>query len=361
MINKTFLFLIFMAFVSCKAQKKINDKIVFTHLNIEQLSKLPLHCIETEYPNKLSQTIGDASYLKTPKELHPAFYGCFDWHSSVHGHWSLVKLLKNNPNAFSKDKFQSILKKIKSNINQINIQQEISYFDDKYNKNYERTYGWSWLLKLTLEIETWDNKGARKLEQNLKPLADLISSKYITFLPKLNYPIRVGTHSNTAFGMVFAYDYAQSNNDTVLLKIIKERAKFFYLNDENCPMDWEPSGTDFLSACLEEAALMKRVLETDEFDVWLHKFLPNLYDKNYTLKVGEVSDRTDGHLVHLDGLNFSRAWCLNEISKGIPALDHLKVIAKEHIKYSLPNLVGDSYEGGHWLASFAIYALDSQY
>ncbi len=346
---------------SCKTQnlqvKESLDTIEFSKKAVNQLIQLPLHCVETEYPNKLSQTIGDETYLKTPKELHPTFYGCFDWHSSVHGHWSLVKLLKDNPDLVN---FNEVITLLKQNISKENIQQEVQYFDDKYNKNYERTYGWAWLLKLALELHTWNNQDARILESNLKPLTDLIAKKYIEFLPKLNYPIRVGTHSNTAFGMVFAYDYAKVVNHQELINTIKKRALFFYKNDTNCPMSWEPSGTDFLSPCLEEASLMKRVLSKEEFTIWLHQFLPQLYNKKYQLAVGEVSDRTDGHLVHLDGLNFSRAWCLNEISNNIEELNHLKTIGREHIQYSLPNLVGDSYEGGHWLASFAIYALDSQ-
>ena len=347
--------------MSCKAQDKQKEQffkaIEFSQKSVNQLAQLPLHCVETEYPNKLSQTIGDASYLKTPKELHPAFYGCCDWHSSVHGHWSLVKLLKDNPEM---EGFEDILIKLKNNISKENILQEVNYFGDKYNKNYERTYGWSWLLKLSLELHTWDNKDARILDKNLQPLTDLIASKYIEFIPKLNYPIRVGTHSNTAFGLVFAYDYAKEVGNQQLLDVISKKAKYFYINDVNCPMSWEPSGTDFLSPCLEEASLMKRVLEPKEFNKWLRNFLPDLYNKNYQLEVGIVSDRTDGHLVHLDGLNFSRAWCLNEISRDIEELNHLKLIANKHIKYSYPNLVGDSYEGGHWLASFAIYALDTQ-
>lgn len=360
MKQKTLLILLVVLY-SCKTEevnKDINiEKIVFSKKMVNNLIQLPLKCVETEYPNKLSQVIGDASYLKTPKELHPTFYGCFDWHSSVHGHWSLVKLIKDNPKIKN---FTEVITLLKTHISKENILIEIKYFDDKLNKNYERTYGWAWLLKLAEELHTWQHSDARILEENLKPLTDLIVNKYIEFLPKLNYPIRVGTHTNTAFGLIFAYDYAKSTNNISLLKSIKDRSIYFYKNDVNCPMEWEPSGTDFLSPCLEEAALMKRVLNKTEFTGWIKTFLPQLFNKNYTLEVGEVSDRTDGHLVHLDGVNFSRAWCLYEISKDIPELNHLHEIANKHINYSLPNLVGDSYEGGHWLGSFAIYALDSQ-
>ncbi len=352
---------LFVLVTSCKSKKIHKPKDDLVHLTtkqVKQLMELPIHCVNTEYPNKLSQVLEKKSDLKSPKELHPSFYGCFDWHSSVHGHWSLVKLLKNNPNISN---FNEVLQLLEKDISKQNILTEVAYFDRKYNKNYERTYGWSWLLKLALELHTWDNPKAKKLEQNLQPLTNLIVKKYIEFLPKLRYPIRVGTHTNTAFGLTFAYDYAKQTKNTELLEAITKRAKFFYFQDENCPMTWEPSGTDFLSPCLEEAALMKRILNKEEYIKWLHQFLPDLFKTDYTLQVGIVTDRTDGHLVHLDGLNFSRAWCLNEISKEIPQLKHLKKIADTHIKYSLPNLVGDSYEGGHWLASFAIYALDSQY
>ncbi|CAL2084582.1 DUF2891 domain-containing protein [Tenacibaculum sp. 190524A05c] len=328
-------------------------------LTLEQANKLaslPIHCINVEYPNKLNQTIGSGEDLKSPKELHPAFYGCFDWHSSVHGHWSLVALLKQFPNI---DNAATIKEQLLQNISKENIEKEVKYFYGKYNKSYERTYGWAWLLKLAEELHTWDDETARVLEKNLQPLTDLIVGKYFEFLPKLKYPIRVGEHTNTAFGLTFAWDYANTVSNTELKLLIETRAKAFYLKDQNCPLSWEPSGFDFLSPCLQEAAIMKRVLSKELFDDWFDKFLPQLKDVNFQFPVGEVSDRTDGKLVHLDGVNFSRAWALNKIIEGSSELNHLKKIANQHIEYSLPNLVGDSYEGGHWLGSFAIYALKS--
>ncbi|WP_299122547.1 DUF2891 domain-containing protein [uncultured Winogradskyella sp.] len=328
-------------------------------LNLEEanrLVQLPLHCMNTEYPNKLQQTLGGDEDLKSPKELHPAFYGCFDWHSAVHGHWSLVSLLKQFPDI---DGRAEIEQKLLQNISKENIQQELMYFEGKHNKSFERTYGWAWLLKLAEELHTWDNDVARELETNLQPMTDLIVNKYLEFLPKLNYPIRVGEHPNTAFGLSFAYDYASALDNEQLADLIEERAKDFYNDDQNCPIEWEPSGFDFLSPCLEEAALMKRVLEIEEFKVWINDFLPELIQKDFDIAVGEVSDRTDGKLVHLDGVNFSRAWSLNYIAKDLPEYVHLKNIANQHINYSLPSIVGDSYEGGHWLGSFAIYALNS--
>ena len=329
---------------------KLNLKVANT------LVELPLHCMNIEYPNKLSQTLGGEEDLKPPTQLHPAFYGCFDWHSAVHGHWSLVSLLKQFPDM---EKAEEAKARLLKNISKENILAEVEYFNGKHNKSYERTYGWAWLLKLAEELHTWDAPITRELESNLQPLTDLIIDKYIAFLSKLNYPLRVGTHTNTAFGLSFAYDYAKTVKHDALKIAIEDRAKYFFLSDNNCPMRWEPSGSDFLSPCLEEAALMKRLLPKAEFKTWLRAFLPELKNKNYSLEVGVVSDRTDGHLVHLDGVNFSRAWSLNTIAEGLPEYNHLKNIANQHINYSLPSIVGDSYEGGHWLGSFAIYALNS--
>lgn len=348
--------------VSCKQSntKKVPNnetEVTEPELNLAQANKLaflPVNCINVEYPNKLNQTIGGNEDLKSPKELHPAFYGCFDWHSSVHGHWSLVSLLKQFPEL---DNAEAIKQQLLANISKENIENEVAYFHGKHNQSYERTYGWAWLLKLAEEINTWDDPIARKLEKNLQPLTDLIVEKYMEFLPKLKYPIRVGEHTNTAFGLTFAWDYAIAMGNGKFEDLIKKRARDFYLKDAHCPLSWEPSGYDFLSPCLQEAALMKRIMSPAEFRLWFADFLPQLKDKNFTLPVGEVSDRKDGKLVHLDGVNFSRAWCLNTIVKGMPEYKHLTTIANKHINYSLPNIVDDSYEGGHWLGSFAIYAL----
>lgn len=320
------------------------------------LVQLPLHCMNTEYPNRLSQTLSSDADLKSPSQLHPAFYGCFDWHSAVHGHWSLVSLLKQFPEI---DNAEAIKEKLLQNISKKHIESEIAYFQGTHNKTFERTYGWAWLLKLTEELHTWDTPIARKLEENLQPLTDLIIEKYILFLPKLNYPLRVGTHTNTAFGLSFAFDYAETTNHQALKEAIIKRATFFYGEDKNCPISWEPSGSDFLSPCLEEAALMKRLLPEKAFKSWLDAFLPQLKNKNFKLETGKVSDRKDGYLVHLDGVNFSRAWSLNKIAENLPEYAHLKRVAHHHINYSLPNIVADSYEGGHWLGTFAIYALNS--
>ncbi|WP_430408747.1 DUF2891 domain-containing protein [Kordia sp.] len=372
-MKKISYFLLICLFVQCQSKPKekkeaiteenskestmISSEIATLSLpEANRLAALPLHCMQEEYPNKLNQTIGSGEDLQSPKALHPAFYGCFDWHSSVHGHWSLVTLLKQFPNL---ENSAEIREKLAQNISKENIETEILYFKGKYNKSFERTYGWAWLLKLAEELHTWNDPLARELETNLQPMTDIIVQGYLDFLPKLNYPIRVGEHTNTAFGLTFAYDYAKTVEHTILKNVIVQRAKDFYQNDENCPIAWEPSGFDFLSPCLEEAAIMRRILPENEFKTWLQKFLPQLANKNFQLAQGKVSDRTDGKLVHLDGVNFSRAWCLYGIANQFPEYAHLKKVANEHINYSLPSIVDDNYEGTHWLGSFAIYALNT--
>jgi len=344
---------------SIDAKKKANlpesKTIDFKQEDAWKLSQLPLTCIDQEYPNKPGIVLDDSTGLQSPAALHPAFYGCFDWHSSVHGHWSIVALLKRFPKIDNAKELRLLLK---DHLSSENISKELKYFKVASNNSFERTYGWAWLLKLDLELLTWNDPLGKELHQNLKPLAKYISKKYVEFLPKLNYPIRVGTHSNTAFGLRFAYEYALETHDSKLISVIRARAKVFYMKDENCPITWEPDGTDFLSPCLEEANLMKYILPKKEFNKWLRKFLPQLFEKDFKLAVGEVSDRTDGHLVHLDGLNFSRAWCLNHLAEDRD-LRHLQQIADEHFNYSYPNLVGEDYMGGHWLASFALLAITS--
>jgi hypothetical protein len=327
----------------------------FTLAEANKLIELPLHCVGTEYPYKPGETLESKADLVEPIAVHPIFYGCFDWHSAVHGYWSMVTLLKQFPKM---DRAEEVRKLLNEKITPKNVATEVAFFEKPINKSFERTYGWAWLLKLSEELHNWDDPMARELEENLKPLADIIVLRYKEFLPKLNYPIRVGEHTNTAFGLTFAYDYAEAIGDLELKQLIEKRARDFYMNDENCPITWEPSGYDFLSPCLEEVDIMRRVLSSEEFINWMDTFLPKLTDENYHLKVGEVSDRTDGKLVHLDGLNFSRAWVFYGLAKQNPKYKHLENLANEHLAYSYPNLVGDSYEGGHWLGSFAIYALN---
>lgn len=333
------------------------ERPVLDLIEANRLADLPLGCIDKEYPNKLNQTLSSDDDLLPPRDLHPSFYGCFDWHSSVHGHWSTVMLLKQFPNLDKAEEMKNLLSK---RLTDENIGREIEYFLQEQNKTFERTYGWAWLLKLAEELYTWDTDFARELYNNLSPLAELISDMYIEFLPRLYYPIRVGTHANTAFGLSFAYDYAMATANDSLILSIKERARDFYFYDRQCPFSWEPGGNDFLSPCLEEADIMRRVLDAEEYAVWLGNFLPELSDPSFTLEPGIVSDRADGQLAHLDGLNFSRAWCLYGIASSVPGYEHLARIADEHIMHSLPSITDGNYEGGHWLGSFALLALDTQ-
>jgi hypothetical protein len=322
------------------------------------LASLPLKCLQQEYPNKLGQMLLDSTEIQSPKQLHPAFYGCFDWHSAVHGHWSLIYLLKHFPKLDKKDE---IITKLLTNLSKENIQVEINYLSKNHEKSFERTYGWAWILKLQLELETCNEPFAQELAQNLKPLSNIFIQRYSEFLPKLLYPIRVGTHSNTAFGLSFAYDYALFSKNIEFEKTIKANAIRMFQKDENCPFSWEPSGTDFLSACLEELGLMQKVLNRDEFLSWTKKFAPQLFSKKFIWEVAKVSDRNDGHLVHLDGLNFSRAWNFYALIHNYPKeFLHLKNIADNHLNFSLPSIVDGNYEGEHWLASFALKAFEEK-
>ena len=319
-----------------------------------RLSNMALHCMQQEYPYKLGQVIGSDADLLSPQELHPAFYGCFDWHSAVHGHWLLVKILKEYPDLENRD---TILNKLQENINVQNIQGELAYFNRGTEKSFERTYGWAWLLKLSEELHTWDHSKAKEMELALQPLSTFIENKYLDFLPKLGYPIRVGEHTNTAFGLTFAYDYAETLDRKELKNLITEKAKKFYIDDTDCPIIWEPSGFDFLSPCLEEIDIMRRILSKEKFRPWLTAFIPKLIDPSFELDIAKVTDRSDGKLVHLDGANFSRAWTLYGIAAEYPEYSHLATIADHHVAHSIGLIDDGEYSGTHWLGSFAVYAL----
>ena len=329
-------------------------------LKIDQAKKifdLPTHCIKVEYPNKLGNVLGSDQDLKTPKQLRPIFYGCFDWHSSVHGFWSIVKLMKDFPGL---DQNKQVRNDLNELITPENVAVEIAFFNDKNNKNFERTYGWAWLLQLQSELNNWQDPDAQRWASNLRPLSNLIVEKYKSYLPKLVYPVRSGTHDNTAFGLSLAIDYARSVNDQTFEKVIIENANRLYQKDQKCNLAFEPSGSDFLSACLEEALLMSKIHPHNEYKKWLKGFLPQLFDKKHELKPGIVSDRTDGQLVHLDGLNFSRATALYQIAHQLPELNYLNNWGDHHFNYSFNNISNDDYMGSHWLGTFALYALKTK-
>ncbi len=324
------------------------------------LARLALKCVQKEYPNKLDHVMNDFKEVLAPSILHPAFYGCFDWHSSVHGHWMLVRVLKMFP---SVENAAAIRKALNENLTQENIKSEISYLSQSNRKSFERTYGWAWLLKLQEELLDWNDENGKKWCKNLQPLTDALVKQYIEFLPKQNYPIRTGVHPNTAFGISFALDYARASQNQLLEKVLTERALFYFKNDRNYDAKWEPSGEDFFSPCLMEADLMRRVLQSNEFVKWFYKFMPGIVQTKNLLEPAVVTDRTDPKLVHLDGLNLSRAWCMYGIASQFPANKKLRKIltaaADKHANVGLSMIFSGSYEGEHWLASFAVYMLST--
>jgi len=331
-----------------------------TQAQASHFAALALKCVQKEYPNKPDHTINDGDDVRSPRAMHPAFYGCFDWHSTVHGHWMLVHLLRLFPNL---PESKQIRKALDANLSEKNIAGEVAYLKQAQRASFERTYGWAWLLKLAEELHDWKDEDARRWSLNLQPLADAFVEKYLAFLPKQNYPIRTGVHPNTAFGLAFALDYARAIGDKKLEPLIVERSRNYFGKDVNYPAGWEPGGEDFFSPALMEADLMRRVMNKPEFARWFHRFLPGLASNQpkSLVQPAIVTDRTDPKLVHLDGLNLSRAWCMRSIAAALPRNDPARrVLAKSaiaHAQAALPYIASGNYEGEHWLASFAVYLL----
>ena len=332
---------------------------LFTMQTASKLAAMPLGCIPREWPNKTNHTSDSSTdHVLLPHELHPAFYGCLDWHSSVHGHWMLVKLLRTFPNIPEKE---LIIKTLDQSFSKENMIGEAEYFSKyKTSNTYERTYGWAWLLKLDQELLKWNDPHAKQWHQNLQPLTNKIVEIWTAFLPKQTYPNRTGVHPNTAFGLVFALDWARATKNTAFESTIIQRSRDYYLSNKKIPARFEPDGSDFLSPSLEIADLMRRVLNTDEFVKWFNDF----FDKEGIDRIMEmpvVSDRTDMLIVHLDGLSLSRAWCMKGISNVLPAGHPYKKLfaetAERFLKTTLPNVTSGNYGGDHWLASFAVYAI----
>jgi hypothetical protein len=316
-----------------------------------RFAQLTLRCVRQEYPNKLDHVMSDAGEVQPPRALHPAFYGCYDWHSSVHGHWMLVRLLRRFPELFEAADVRRVLDE---HLAAPKVAAEVRYFGQPNRKSFERTYGWGWLLKLSAELRSWDSPDARRWAEALQPLADTVARAYLDFLPRQTYPIRTGVHPNTAFGLSLALDYAEAARDGKLGALIAERARTYFGKDRRAPLAWEPGGEDFLSPALEEAALMARILPAEAFRRWMNAFLPAL-----ELTPAIVADRTDPKIVHLDGLNLSRARCLYALSAalGRPGLARLGDV---HAQASLPFIASGSYEGEHWLGTFAVHMLDAR-
>lgn len=322
------------------------------------LASLPLKCLDQEYPNKTSHTsASDSDHVMTPRQLHPAFFGCFDWHSCVHGHWMLVKLLKQFPQL---QEAAAIRAAIRKTITPGNIATEVKYFEAPLARTWERTYGWAWLLKLDEELTGWNDPDGQSWHAALQPLTKLTVERWMDFLPKQTYPNRTGVHPNTAFGLVLALDYARNTGNGIFEKAITEHAKRLFGNDKKAPASWEPDGSDFLSPALEEADLMRRVLTQNEFVKWFNEFLTKA-DLDHLTTLPVVSDRTDYQIVHLDGLSLSRSWCMKGIASALPASHPATTIFRRssivHLASALPHVVSGNYGGEHWLVSFAVYAL----
>ena len=324
----------------------------------ERFARLALACVHKEYPNKISHVLNSDADVAPPRNLTPAFCGCYDWHSSVHGHWLLVRLLRTFPDASFAKPARDALKK---SLTAENLKTEAAYLRGEGRASFERPYGLAWLLQLCAELREWDDPQAREMLGNLKPLEDAAVERLRTWLPKLSHPVRVGEHDQTAFALGLILDYARGKNDEGLTKLATDSARKFFLVDANCPLAYEPSGEDFLSPCLGEADVMRRVLPQDEFGKWLTQFLPQIPSTATAdwLPIVVSPDPSDPKLAHLDGLSLSRAWMLEGVLSALPGDDPrrpaLTSAAEAHRRAGLAAVTGEHYEGGHWLGSFAVY------
>lgn len=327
----------------------------------EGFAKLALAGIGREYPNKTGHVTTGPDDLKSPRAMHPVFYGHFDWHSSVHGHWMLVRLLKRFPEAPFAAEVRSVLN---ARLTAEGLKAETAYFGQKENRGFERMYGWAWALRLATELHGWDDPDGRAWAANFSPLEQELVTLAKDYLPKLDWPVRCGFHPESAFALAQMLDHAQATGDTGFEALIKRKARDFYLKDKAYPTAYEPSGNDFFSPGLNAADLMRRVLPAGEFASWLTAYFPDLAtgDAGNLLTPVRVSDPTDGQLVHLAGLNLSRAWTMRGIASVLPGTDPRKKVlldsASGHRDAGLALVSSGHYEGDHWLASFAVYLLD---
>lgn len=323
-----------------------------------RFARLALDCVHREYPNKIAHVLASDADVKPPRELTPAFYGCYDWHSSVHGHWLLARLARLFPGTEFATAARAALAR---SLTPANIAAEVEYLRGPGRTSFERPYGLAWLLALAAELRNWDDPQARAWAEALAPLEIESAQRVMAWLPKLQYPIRSGEHSQTAFAFGLMADWSQARGDVGMARLLEQRARLYYLNDRDCPLRYEPSGEDFLSPCLAEADFMRRMLPPAEYAEWLAKFLPGIPRDGRAdwLTPGIVTDRSDPKLAHIDGLNLSRAWMLEGMASGLPARDHrrgaLLAAAQAHAAAALPAVTGEHYEGGHWLGTFAVY------
>jgi len=329
-----------------------------TETAVSRFASLALDCVHQEYPNKIAHVMSGDQDVAPPRELTPVFYGCFDWHSSVHGHWLLVRLLRLYPQEVFTAKAEAALEKC---FMPGKVAVEVRYVTHEQRDSFERPYGVAWLLQLTAELREWDDPRARRWLATLEPLEAALLKKMQSWLGKLAYPIRVGEHAQTAFAFGLFLDWARAAGHDDFHALVTRRSRDFYLADRNCPLAYEPGGQDFLSPCLAEADLMRRILPVAEYAIWLSSFMPGIPADGSSewLPLAVVTDPTDGKLAHLDGLNISRAWMLEGMSAGLPSWDARKqtltnTVAK-HKSSGLAAVTGAHYEGGHWLGSFATY------
>jgi hypothetical protein len=312
---------------------------------------LALDCAGREYPNKIAHVMNSDADARPPRELTPSFYGCFDWHSAVHGHWLLVRALRTWPGAGFAAPARAALNR---NLTPANLAREAGYMRANGRESFERPYGLAWLLKLAAELRSWDDPDAARWSESLRPAEVAAVARLRAWLPKLSHPVRVGEHSQTAFALSFLLDYARQVGDKEFARLVEERIRAYYLGDRACPVSYEPSGEDFLSPCLAEADAVRRVLPRPEFARWFEAFLPRI-----PLAPATVTDRSDPKLAHLEGLNLSRAWMLEGIADalGPRRARHASIarLAAAHREAGLEAVTGEHYAGGHWLGSFAVY------
>lgn len=324
----------------------------------EQFARIALGHVTRPFPYAPGYWLVGPEDLRVPQDVHPIFYGSFDWHSCVHGYWMLARLSRSYPDFAARD---DVLTLFRSKMTVANVECERAYFDEPMRRGFERPYGWGWLLKLAVELH--EHPSLSEFAEVLAPLAHKIAELYRAFLPLAVYPVRVGTHFNNAFSLRLTLDYTDTYHDEELGSLARERAKAWFGEDEACQA-WEPCGDEFLSSALMEAALMARVLDGEAFQSWFKRFLPQLADgKPVTLFTPAiVSTRSDGKIAHLDGLNLSRVWCWREVLAGLRPDEALRTRieagCEKHLAASLPHVAGD-YMGEHWLATFAVLALQA--
>ncbi|MFL6449016.1 MAG: DUF2891 domain-containing protein [Bryobacteraceae bacterium] len=328
----------------------------FDELQAARFAALALGCVHKEYPNKIAHSLNSDADVRPPRELTPVFFGCYDWHSAVHGHWLLVRLSRLFPNASF---FPDAMRSLNESFTRPKIAGEVSYVTGKDRYSFERPYGLAWLLQLVAELKEWGTPEARQWSAALSPLESAVTGRLSDWLPKLEHPIRTGEHNNTAFSLGLMLDYARIMDNPKFGQLVESRVRAYYVRDKDCPISYEPSGEDFLSPCLAEADVVRRIMPPGDFGPWFNNFL-----RHIDLQPTYVSDPSDGKLGHLVGLNLSRAWMLEGIVSKLPSGDgrkpQLSSLADKLREAGLSSITSEHYEGTHWLGAFAVYLVSSR-